>query len=352
MNSPSELSNMRNPKNHTPFFEVSLMRTTLLLFTASWCFVLRPQIPLLAGTPDQAYHRTPICVDGNCVPNRATNGFYATRWRPWPGGEPSQHKPVPQVGIELNKVQVPPRESELDMPVRPNTPEGGSPDLSPNDQPSGGIVLPPDLRNMTPKRPVEDTTPGSSSFPRGPMLPGMPTGPSPQPLLLGKKPEPLRLMPAPPSQETPADEPPVFKIRPVGNSQSGMMPEMVPWNEEEKNPIVRQPARISGNQVQHTIRLDEAALPDANEDKVSTIRVHHESTMTSSLQTPSSGSKRLDEPAPQAASWRPTAANAPAILPSVEARPLPVFNPSEPTAGNPAVASPLRGLSQGNPLRR
>jgi hypothetical protein len=128
------------------------------------------------------------------------------------------------------------------------------------------------------------------------------------------------------------------------------MPEMVPWNDQDKNPIIRQPARISGKQVQQTISLDEAALPNASETQVSTIRVHH---VSSSASTPhAQESQSRNEPTSEPTSWRPTAANAPAILPNVEARPLPVHVPSEPIAVNPAVASPLRGLSQGNPLRR
>jgi hypothetical protein len=337
------------------------MRTTLSLFTVALCLVMQLRPELLAATPDQAYHRTPVCVDGNCVPNRATNGYHATRWRPWPGGEPSQNKPVPPVGIELNKIEEPVRDRELEMPVRPTAPgDATTTEPSPNDRPSGGIVLPPELRDMTPKRPVEETRPGNSSFPRGPLHPGMQPGPNFQPILLSKKPEQLRpLSPVPPPHEMPAVEPPLLKIRPAGNSQSGLMPEMVPWNDEEKNPIVRQAARITGNQVQHTLSLDEAALPDANEDQARTIRVQHESSPAPSFQASAigmlpvdskSGVQPLKEPAAKEIEWRSPTANAPAILPNIEAQPL-SLSKAEPNSGNTTTVSPLRGLSQGNPLR-
>ena len=47
-----------------------------------------------------------------------------------------------------------------------------------------------------------------------------------------------------------------------------------------------------------------------------------------------------------------SAANAPAILPNVEARPLPAPQMAETVSNETPVVSPLRGLSQGNPLRR
>jgi len=249
------------------------------------------------------------------------------------------------------------------MPVRPTVPgEATTTEPSPNDQPGGGIVLPPELRDMTPKRPVEETRPGNSSIPRGPLLPGMQPGPKIQPLLLGKRPEPLRpLSPVPPPRDIPDDEPPLLRIRPAGNSQSGLMPEMVPWSDEDKNPIVRQAARITTKQVQHTISLDEAKLPNANEDQAVTIRVHHESSPTPSIQASAIGMLPVDskpviqpmiEPVAKESAWRSPATNAPAILPNYEAQPLPLINKVEPNSGTPAVSSPLRGVSQGNPLRR
>lgn len=325
------------------------------------CFSTQLCQRLAAAPPDQAYHRTPACVDGNCIPNRATNGFHATRWRPWPGGEPSQYKPVPPVGIELNPIQVPPRDKELDLPIRPSAPGDATTEPSPNDQPSGGVVLPPELRGLTPPKPVEETRPGSSSMPRGPMLPGLQPGLSPQPLLLGKKPEPLRLRTEDsPPLEIPAIEQPTLKIRPASNSQSGLMPEMVPWNDEDNKPITRQAMGIKGNQVQLTIRLDEPALPDANENQTTTIQVQHKTAPALSIQTSAIGMLPT-EPKPiahskidhltQKSTWHSSAANAPAILPNIEAQPLPPMENMQSNSSSTGVVSPLRGVSRGNPLR-
>ena len=317
---------------------------------------------LSAAPPDQAYHRTPACVDGNCIPNRATNGFHATRWRPWPGGEPSQYTPVPPVGIELNPIQVPPRDKELDLPVRPSAPgEARSTEPSPNDRPGAGVVLPPELRGLTPPKPVEETRPGNSSIPRGPTLPGVQPAFNSQPLFIGKKPEPLRLRSEDsPLQEIPAAEQPLLKIRPAGNSQSGLMPEMVPWNDEDKKPVARPALGIKGNQVQLTIRLDEGALPDANETRMTSMQIQHETSPALSIQTSAIGmlpaepkpvAQSMTEYPGQKSGWHSSAANAPAILPNIEAQPLlPTENMNSNSSSSPVV-SPLRGVSRGNPLR-
>lgn len=314
-----------------------------------------------AATPDQAYHRTPVCADGNCVPNRPTNGYHPTRWRPWPGGEPSQEKSIPPVGIELQKIQELPRDKELELPSRPNAAgDAAASEPSPNDKSSGGIVLPPEFRDVTPKKPVEETPPDNSSMPRGPQFPGIRPDSVSQPLLLGKKFEPPRpLTPVPPNS-VPATEPSLLKIRPAGNSQSGLMPEMVPWNDEDKNPIIRQAARITGNHVQHTINLDEANLPDAGESKAQHLRIRHEPPPTLSIQTSAishepfeatSASESPHGPTARGPEWRSPAVNAPAILPNIEAQPLPALSQVEPSASGASAVFPLRGVSQGNPLR-
>lgn len=345
----------------TPWFSQMRTQSRYTIVALILSVLLQQRLP--AATPGQAYHRTPVCADGNCAPNRATTGYHATRWRPWPEGEPSQNMPVSPVGIDLKKNETPARDKELELPVRPAAPdENAATEPSPNDKPSGGIVLPPELRDVTPKKPVELPLPDNSNLQRGPMFPGVKSTPGNEPLLLGKKPQPLRsLSPAIPSNNIPADDPPpVLKIRAEGNSQSGLMPEMVPWNDEDKNPIVRQAARISGNQVQNTISLAETALPDATEAKPLTIRVQPESspsrlTQTSAFAAAPSESLPSSKPslelATQATEWRSPNANAPAILPHVEAQPLPVPMKVETSSPGNAVASPLRGVSQGNPLR-
>jgi hypothetical protein len=133
------------------------------------------------------------------------------------------------------------------------------------------------------------------------------------------------------------------------------MPEMVPWNNEDKNPVVRQAIRITGNQVQQTIRLDEVALPDANENHKTTIRVQHETLSTPSnraISLPPVGIESKPTCLAQNTASQSSAANAPAILPNIEAQPLLPMSNTEASNGSAATISPLRGISQGNPLRR
>jgi hypothetical protein len=332
------------------------MRTSMLIGMIALGAVACVQSYSVAGTPPQAYHRTPGCIDGNCVPNRSTTGYHATRWRPWPGGEPTDYKPTPQVGVELKTIQVPSRDKELELPFRPSAGgEGTSTSPSPNDRPSGGVVLPPDLNNLTPQRPVEESGPGSSSIRRGPSFPSNGLNSGTEPMHLGKTPEPLRLRTADaPSNDPSTTAPPQLKIRPASNSQSRLMPEMVPWNDEDKNPIIRQTARITSNQVQQTIRLDEAALPDSRE-QTTTIRVQHLNSPNSLMPTTAveqlpNTPKTLNQGNMELAESRSTAANAPAILSNIEAQPLPAVSLETMPKGN-SIASPLRGVSQGNPLR-
>jgi hypothetical protein len=315
---------------------------------------------LSAATPDQAYHRTPVCADGNCAPNRATNGYHATRWRPWPGGEPSLNTPIPPVGLELKKIDLPPRDKELELPLRPSaTGDGATTEPSPNDKPSGGIELPPEFRDVTPKKPIEEPRPGNSSLQKGPMFPSNNPSPSNEPLLIGKKPMPLRsLSPEMLPKRIPADEPPpMLKIRPTETSRSGLTPEMVPWNDEDKNPVVRQTARITGSQVQQTIRLDEENLPETNNVLPLAIRVQHESRQPSQATAMASfEAQPRQQPSvesqPPATEWHSSNAKVPAFLPNVEAQPVPVPTKMGVVSSDPAIASPLRGVSQGNPLRR
>jgi len=177
-----------------------------------------------------------------------------------------------------------------------------------------------------------------------------------QPILLGKKPEPLRLRHADSqTDDTPSSQLPMLKVRPADASQSSLVPEMVPWNNEDKNPVVRQAIRITSNQVQQTIRLDEAALPNAGENQETTIRVQHQTLPSLANDTTSSLQPTID-PKPnspsQDAEWHSSRANAPAILPQIEAQPLPQVNKADTSVTATAVGSPLRGISQGNPLRR
>ncbi len=333
------------------------MRTSMIVLAIALFLFARTPSACHAEPPVQAYHRTPGCIDGNCVPNRGTNGYHATRWRPWPGGEPTTIKATPSVGIEPRTIQVPPRDDELDMPFRPSLPgDGSATEPSPNDKSGSGMTLPPDLRNLTPARPVEQTRPDNSNVPKGSQIRGQDTAEIQQPILLGKKPEPLRLRHADSQTDaTPSSQLPMLKVRPADASQSGLVPEMVPWNNEDKNPIVRQAIRITSNQVQQTIRLDEAALPDADENRETTIRVQHQTLTTLANHTMSSLQPTID-PKPnspsQDAEWHSSRANAPAILPQIDAQPLPQANKAETTITAAAAGSPLRGISQGNPLRR
>ncbi len=319
------------------------------------------QLP--AATPGQAYHRQPVCADGNCVPNRTVGGYNATRWRPWPGGEPSLNPPIPPVGVELKNTDPPSRDRELELPTRPTAPADNFPlEPSPNDRPGEGTGLPRELENVTPRRPVEVPLPGNSSLPRGPQFPGSNPMSGPKPLLIGAKPmQPRSFAPNAPAKLVPADEPPpMLKVRPEIKSQSGLMPEMVPWSKEDKNPIVRQTARITGNQVQQTINLDEGPLPDATVAQPLTIQIRPESPLNRPIQTvaisaPPFEAKPLSKPMFEQPVPHPevgSAANAPALLPNVEARPLPAPQASETVSSETPVVSPLRGLSQGNPLRR
>jgi len=130
---------------------------------------------LQAAAPNGAlYHREPGCVDGVCVPNRATNGFYPTRWRAWPGTEtgPAAKKTYP--GINVPNLDVPGIEKELSLPKTSGTgtaapgaaaPSTSDPATSPstappnNSRPNPLIDLPPELRDITPPRPTERTSP-------------------------------------------------------------------------------------------------------------------------------------------------------------------------------------------------
>lgn len=354
------------------------MTNTMITTRASWFRRLRSQSRYLIGalifgalaeqqlsaaTPGQAYHRQPVCADGNCVPNRTVGGYNATRWRPWPGGEPSLSAPTPPVGIELKNTDPPSRDRELELPTRPTAPADNIPsEPSPNDRPGGGTSLPRELENVTPRRPVEVPLPGSSSLPSGPQFPGSNPMSGPKPLLIGAKPmQPRSFAPNEPAKLVPADEPPpMLKVRPEVKAQSGLMPEMVPWSEEEKNPVVRQIARITGNQVQQTINLNEGTLPDASAAQPVTIQIRQENSPSRPIQTIAIAAapietKPLRNPVFEQSVPEPefrSAANAPAILPNVEARPLPVPQQPETVSQGPAVLSPLRGVSQGNPLRR
>jgi hypothetical protein len=205
---------------------------------------------------------------------------------------------------------------------------------------------------------MEQPLPGNSSLQRGPLFPTMRPAPDVQPFLLGNKVPPVQTVPAAtPSNNLPREEQPaILKIRPAGNSRVGLTPEMVPWNDEEKNPIVRQTARITGTQVQQTISLDEGTLPDAADVKPLTIRIQEQSAPSRPIQTvaiAAAPNQAMSLSVPSA--YEPevrSAANAPAILPPVEARPLPMPQHTETISNAPAAASPLRGISQGNPLRR
>ena len=144
------------------------MRSLLCYVVVALLLSVFVQKYLLAATPGQAYHRQPVCADGNCVPNRSVGGYNATRWRPWPEGEPSLTPPIPPVGIELKKADPPARDKELELPTRPTVPgDNATVEPSPNDQPGGATGLPRELENVTPRRPVEVPLPNNGSLQRG-----------------------------------------------------------------------------------------------------------------------------------------------------------------------------------------
>jgi hypothetical protein len=135
---------------------------------------------LSAGTPDYPYHRAPACQDGNCPPQRQTNGHYETRWRPWPVNPAQPNMTPPGVRNNAPNIDVPTREKELDLPKRAMPKDGN---LDPN---TNGANVPNELRNVVPPAPVErplpnnqtPTTPGSSSR----MLPSPTIGMSNSPM--------------------------------------------------------------------------------------------------------------------------------------------------------------------------
>lgn len=72
---------------------------------------------------------SPVCVDGACVPRRVTNGYYPTKWRPWPVPPPAAARPGVRPGIPAPPVELP------DPSVETQLPEGAIPAPSPREGP-------------------------------------------------------------------------------------------------------------------------------------------------------------------------------------------------------------------------
>lgn len=122
------------------------------------------------------------CADGSCIPNRATNGFYATRWRKWPVSPPAPPSKGVREGIPAPDVELPPLQEETSRPrpqavpsdVQP-VPSGPEPTVTPPtttppttfppgqipESPAPSEALPPELRGQRtlPQIPRDDRPP-------------------------------------------------------------------------------------------------------------------------------------------------------------------------------------------------
>lgn len=151
----------------------------------------------------------PDTVDGVCIPNRSNFGFYAPKWRQWPGDRPPEvtrdesvlERPVPE---EVPPFEVPPPETE-EKATGPASPgphgqHGAAGPQTGTDQPGEEAddappLPPPSLLDQAP--PLGDQLPdGQEHNPSG-AIPQLPL--SPEPLL----PEPVPGEP----QGTDADQP-------------------------------------------------------------------------------------------------------------------------------------------------
>ena len=105
------------------------------------------------------------CLDGACIPNRLTYGFYQPKWRRWPGSTAPTPELVPTPPTSPADVEALPRVPATRRPAtgRQTRPEEAttSPDNDVSPMPSGGSPIP-DMPGTT--------APGSTS--PGSVLPG------------------------------------------------------------------------------------------------------------------------------------------------------------------------------------
>src|SRR5688572_16966648 len=91
------------------------------------------------------------CANGNCVPRRATNGFYHTRWRKWPEEPAAAPNPGVREGIAAPPVEIPEPENEGDLPegaiTQPPPPDdAGAGAAAPSPRRSGPTQAPPNAQ--------------------------------------------------------------------------------------------------------------------------------------------------------------------------------------------------------------
>ncbi len=105
------------------------------------------------------------CADGSCVPRRVTNGYFPTKWRPWPVKPPATPAPGVAPGIPAPPVELPTPAEETRRPSggiiapRPQPAPSTSPDATNDDVPDFGPAAPPPDGGAPPADPRDDLPP-------------------------------------------------------------------------------------------------------------------------------------------------------------------------------------------------
>lgn len=131
----------------------------------------------------------PCVLNGPCLPNRGTWGYYAPKWRRWPGTV-AEAEVTPSEATGLEGTQPPPPESEdVRVPLPSSTSTGAGTGAGPATEP--GIAPPTIEPNPVAPVPSPAGPPGGGAVPGGGVAPGgFPAAPIPNvPIPGGQLPE-------------------------------------------------------------------------------------------------------------------------------------------------------------------
>ena len=119
-----------------------------------------PELVIGAHPVPQGDARCNKCADGNCVPNRFTYGYYAPKWRRWPGAAvgpesiptPPEKRPTPDEEESPSRPPVAPEKNSFE-------PDTGSDEVTRPDSTKSSPFVEPDV--LAPALRRAETTPKS-----------------------------------------------------------------------------------------------------------------------------------------------------------------------------------------------